>query len=213
MYLPTVFAENDSARLHDLVDGIGFGALIAATPDGGLEIAHVPLVLERAPGTLGRLHAHVARANPLWRVALAAGRVTAVLQGPHGYVSPRWYERPREHVPTWNYAVVHAQGRVAGPMSDADLRAHVDALAARHERGVPAPWRFDDLAPDLRDRLAAQIVGLTIAIDRLEGKLKLSQNRSDADRARVRAALLARGASDDLAMAALMERPAGEDLP
>jgi len=203
MYLPTVFAETDATRLHDLVDAHSFGIMIAATDDG-LEIAHLPFVLDRSGG-LGRLRVHTARANPIWRAALAAPQVTVVFAGPHGYVSPRWYEHPREMVPTWNYVAVHAHGRAAGPMPDGDLAALVTELGDRHEAGAPEPWRFGDLDPAQREKLLPQIVGLTIAIERLEGKLKLSQNRSDADRARVRAALLARGGADDVAMAALMK--------
>src|SRR5207247_1816342 len=139
-------------------------------------------------GRFGRLRVHTARANPIWRAALAAARVTAVFAGPHAYVSPRWYQRPAEHVPTWNYAVAHVHGRAHGPMPDDQLAALVGELAERHEAGAPEPWRFTDMTPDDRDKLLPQIVGLSIAIERLEGKFKLSQNRSDADRARVRAA-------------------------
>jgi transcriptional regulator len=203
MYLPTVFAETDTARLHDLLDAHSFGVMIVAT-EGGLEIAHLPFVLDRTGG-LGRLRVHTARANPIWRAALDARQVTVVFAGPHGYVSPRWYERPREMVPTWNYVAVHAHGRAEGPLPDHDLAALVAELAERHEAGAPEPWRYADLEPAQREKLLPQIVGLSIEIERLEGKLKLSQNRSDADRARVRAALLARGGADDVAMAALMK--------
>lgn len=202
MYLPRHFREEDRDRLHALVAANSFGTLIVPHEDG-LEISHLPFALDREGG---RLRTHVARTNPIWQKALAAPSVTAVFQGPHGYVSPRWYEHPARQVPTWNYAVVHAHGRAEGPLPREELRALLDELVAIHERGAPAPWSTAQLAPDFLDGLMEGIVGLSLRIERMEGKFKLSQNRSPADQRRVMDALTERGSEDDRQMVALMAR-------
>jgi transcriptional regulator len=206
MYLPRVFREDDRDRLHELVDAHSFGTLIVPHEDG-LEISHLPFVLDRE---LGRLRTHVARTNPIWQKAIAAPSVVAVFQGPHGYVSASWYEHPERQVPTWNYAVVHAHGRAEGPIHRDELRALLDDLVAIHERGAPTPWSTAPLAPDFLDGLMAGIVGLSIRIERLEGKFKLSQNRSPADQQRVIDALTERGSEDDRQMVALMMKGPGQ---
>ncbi len=175
MYDPAPFRESDVEPLHGPIDAHPFGLLL------------------------------VARANPVWRLALER-EATVVFTGPHGYVSPRWYERPHEEVPTWNYAVVHAHGRSVGSTPDAKLVALLDDLAARFDGAEPGAWRTSRLAEGDRDGMLREIVGLALPIGRLEGKFKLSQNRSEADRARVVAAFGRRGGADDLEMARLMSR-------
>jgi transcriptional regulator len=194
MYQPPLFRESDTARLHALIDAHPFGTLIVPDANGALEIAHLPFLLDRNPTPLGRLRVHVAIANPIWKLA-AARPAVAIFQGPDAYVSPTWYEKPNEQVPTWNYAVVHAHGQ-ASIMQPADLRQFVSDLTAANEPPGDRSWHLDNLNPALSTRLLDQIVGLTIQIDRLEGKFKLSQNRSPADRARVKNALTARGSTE-----------------
>ncbi|MCC6552418.1 MAG: FMN-binding negative transcriptional regulator [Polyangiaceae bacterium] len=206
MFTPRLFHEADKDRLHDLIDAHSFGVLVAHGVQGGPEISHLPFLLDRGDGARGTLRVHVARANPIWRVALE-GRVVAVFSGPDAYVSPRWYERPAEHVPTWSYAVVHAHGRAVGPMPPGELRRLLEDLTARHEASAAARgegWGVGDMEPGLADDLAQRVVGFTIPIDHLEGKLKLGQDRSPADRARVQRALEERGAPADLEIARLM---------
>lgn len=202
MYNPALFRVTDAARLHELVDAHPFGMLVAPGPHG-VEIAHVPFVLDRGKGPHGTLRFHVARANDAWRAALAAQEVLAVFRGPDAYVSASWYEKPHEEVPTWNYAVVHAHGRAAGPMSREELRRLLADIAARHETG-DAAWRLDRLDAAFVEELLGQIVGLSVEIARFDGKFKLSQNRSDEDRRRVREALAGRASEADLEMLGLM---------
>jgi len=207
VYTPSLFRESDPDRLFDLIEAHPFGTLVAQTLGGGLEISQVPFLLDRDVGARGRLRLHVARANPVWRAALEGGQVVAIFTGPDAYVSPRWYEHPREHVPTWNYAVVHAHGRVDGPLGPPDMRRLLEEMTVRFEpetAGGPAPWRLSDMAPGDVDELIGAIVGLVIHIDLLEGKLKLSQNRTPSDRARVVEALAARGRPEDLELVRLM---------
>ncbi|MGK4000398.1 FMN-binding negative transcriptional regulator [Sorangium sp. So ce1024] len=212
MYLPKVFVESDLDRQLDLIEAFSFGCLMVQDGQGGIEIAHLPFVLDRGVGPHGRLRAHVARANGIWKLATDGRPVVAVFSGPHGYVSARWYEQPTRQVPTWNYAVVHAHGRASGPMDRGELTTLLDDLAAIHERGAAEPWSTRELDRELHEGLLQGIVGFSIAIERLEGKFKLSQNRSPADQARVARALGERGRPDDLAMAQLMRsmKPSSE---
>jgi transcriptional regulator len=210
MYTPTLFEEPDIGRLHALIEAHPFGTLLAREQDG-IEICHVPFLLDRVPGRYGELRVHVARANPIWRRAERGAELTAIFAGPDGYVSPRWYEHPSQHVPTWNYAVVHAHGHARGVMAREQLLRLLDELTDRFEGGSPAPWSLSQLEAGLRESLPEGIVGLRIPIERLEGKFKLSQNRSAADRVRVLRGLRERGGTADLEMALLMEAPPAAD--
>jgi transcriptional regulator len=128
------------------------------------------------------LRGHVARANPVWKKA--KGQALAIFLGPHAYVSPSWYPSKTETgkaVPTWNYITVHAKGAIHW-MRDHDwLRAHVGALSAVHEAGREVPWMISDAPLTYIDTMLKGIVGFELAIETLEGKWKLSQNRDAAD--------------------------------
>jgi transcriptional regulator len=205
MYLPAHFVQSDRGALHALVREHPLAALVTDGPEG-LTADPVPLELDAADGEHGTLLGHVARANPLWRVA--AGRpVLAIFSGPQAYVSPSWYaSKAATHkvVPTWNYTVVHAHG-VLEAVDDAPwLRALVGRLTDRHEAGRAAPWAVADAPADYVQQMLRAIVGIRIPIARLVGKWKVSQNRSEADRLGVAAGL---GAHP---MAPLVRPPASE---
>jgi transcriptional regulator len=194
MYLPKHFEPQDERLLWDLIDQESFGMLLTVV-DGEPFASHVPFLVDRAARLL---HCHVARANPQWQHVANASRVLAIFAGPHGYVSPTWYAE-QGGVPTWNYAVVHAHGAAVCVDDVEHKRNHVEALAAKYESGRTAPW-----VPDYDVRRLVGIVGIEIRVARLEGKLKLSQNRSAADRAGVIAQLQASGRDDDAELARLM---------
>jgi transcriptional regulator len=162
--------------------------------DGRPFASHVPFLAERGERLL---HCHVARANPQWRHLAASPHALAIFAGPHGYVSPTWYAEPG--VPTWNYTVVHARGEARARDDAQHTRRHVEALAAKFERGRAVPW-----VPDYDQRRLSGIVGIELRVAALEGKFKLSQNRTPGDRARVVAELQASGRDNDAALAALM---------
>lgn len=209
MYIPKHNATQDLAVIRALVRDYGFGTMIVPRSDGQTEITHLPFLLD-ATDAGDSLRVHVARANRIWRDVLASertGDIVVVFHGPHGYVSPTWYERGREDVPTWNYAVVHAYVTTPREMSQAELERVLDDLARANETG-PAPWRFDELPGSTRDQLVPAIVGLDLPVARWEAKLKLSQNRTATDHARVMAAFEARDTEDDRAMVALMRQRA-----
>jgi len=203
MYQPRVFREERTARLHDVIERHPFGTLVVASAAGEIEISHVPILLDRTGAEHGRLGLHVAAANPIWKTALAIGRATVIFGGPHAYVSASWYGTPSEQVPTWNYVVVHASG-IPKKMDREQLLALLDGLVSANESGSGDAWSTRVLHADVRDELLQQIVGLSLDITTLEGKLKLSQNRSATDRARVIEALRARATPDDLALVELM---------
>jgi transcriptional regulator len=213
MYLPETFRLDDRAALLGHVAAHPFATLVTWLKGGtgDPEISHVPLLVAEQAGSVV-LRGHVARENPAFaHLSHGSGRgsgssswaggegcdALAIFHGPHAYVSPSVYgEHPA--VPTWNYVVVHARGR-ARLVTEPELRALLDELVARFD---DTGWRFD--APeDYARRMVGAIAGFEIAVDRLEGKWKLSQNRPVEDQHRVARWLEGR-AEDGRAVAALM---------
>lgn len=209
MYNPPVFREERIPVLHDLIRARAFAALVTLGPDG-LSAEHIPLELDPAPGPFGTLRGHVARANPVWQTYRKDVDALAVFQGPEGYVTPSWYPTKQETgkvVPTWNYAVVHARGPMRVVEDREWLRALVTRLTDRHEDGRAQRWRVTDAPEDFVDGMLKGIVGLEIAIARLEGKWKMSQNRNAADRAGVVQGLRAAGDAGSAAVADQVRAP------
>jgi transcriptional regulator len=188
MYVPAPFRESDRSTLYDFMEAHPLGVLVTAMAHGHADApyaTHLPLHLDRAAGVL---RGHLARANPhVDRLRSAAGAEVPGLvafSGAEHYITPSWYPSKAEHakvVPTWNYIAVHVQGAVTIHEDTAWLTTHLAQLTDVHEASQAHPWAMHD-AP--ADYLAAQmraIVGVTVRIDALEGKYKVSQNRSDAD--------------------------------
>ena len=187
MYLPAHFEEKRLDVLHDFVRAHPFGLCVTHGAQGLLANS-VPFLIEPGGAAgLGVLRAHVARANPVWRDP-GPGEALVVFQGAQGYVSPGWYPSKAEHgkvVPTWNYMIAQARGRFRA-IEDRDwLRALVRRLTDHHEASRSQPWRIDDAPESYLAAMLEGIVGVEIEITELEGKWKLSQNRSAADRAGV----------------------------
>ncbi len=202
MYQPRHFVETREHALHGLIDAHPFATLVANAA-AGMAVNHLPFVRQ---GDV--LRGHVARGNEL--AAMDGAAVLAIFHGPQGYVSPNWY--PSKHanggreVPTWNYAVAHVHGRLRVVHDAGWLLGLLDALTDRHEAREPSPWKVADAPADHVQKLLSAIVGIEIAIERIEGKFKLSQNHPDANRAGVIGGLTRRGQGDDLALAALMQK-------
>jgi transcriptional regulator len=183
LYQPSHFTVGDRAALIALMHERPLATLVSVA-DGAPQFTHLPLEVEETAAGM-RLLGHVARANPHWSQWSDGAAVTAVFRGPDGYVSPRCYAA-REAVPTWNYIVVHAQGRI-GITHDSAQKEHIlKALIDRHDDAYRPQW--DDLPESYREGMKRAIVGLTIEVERLDGKFKLGQNRPAQDRAAVRAA-------------------------
>ncbi|MBO0735043.1 MAG: FMN-binding negative transcriptional regulator [Alphaproteobacteria bacterium] len=201
VYLPPHFTESRPEVLIEHIARHDFGLLMSHGADG-IIASHIPFLTDGGGENL-HLHAHLARANPQVAQLSRGGEVLAVFHGPHAYISPSWYAGGPS-VPTWNYADVHAYGIVRIIEDDDWLRRLLRALSQRHEARNPVPWRMQDLPETYVRSMLQGIVGLDIAVTRLEGKYKLSQNRPAADHPRVIAALEERGEAGALAVADLM---------
>jgi transcriptional regulator len=205
VYLPPAFTETREEVLLAHLERYDFGLLMTHGA-AGLIASQIPFVAERRGGKL-YLQAHIARANPqaddLEPGDLNGGEALAIFSGPHAYISPGWYEGGPA-VPTWNYASVHAYGAARRIDDPAWLRDLVRRLSERHEAREPAPWSMEGLAEAYVQSMLKGIVGIEIAVSRLEGKFKLSQNRPAADRPRIIAALKRRADPDSHAVAQLM---------
>ena len=187
MYIPDHFRPADE-DVAELLANIGAADLVTATAEG-LLATMLPLIHEptqpstQAGGAHGRLMGHVARNNRQWKVPPIGGAMV-IVRGPDAYISPAWYAAKREHgrvVPTWNYITVHAHGRLVIHDDTTWVEANVRRLSDHHEASRPEPWSVDDAPPPYVEGQLRAIVGVEILIDRVEGKWKLSQNRSDAD--------------------------------
>jgi transcriptional regulator len=197
MYTPKHFRTDDLAHMHALIRSYNFGILVTQGAEGAPFATHLPFLLNERQGPNGALLAHVARANPQWRDLAAGQEALAIFQGPHAYVTPSWYSAG-PNVPTWNYGVVHAYGRARIIDDPTELREMLGALVGYHEASFEQPWPMD-LPDEYMERMIRGVVGFEIPIARLEGKLKLSQNRNAEERRRVAEAL---AESDDQLSAA-----------
>jgi transcriptional regulator len=199
MYVPKHFAETRADILHGLIRDCPFASVVVQTA-GGLAANHLPFELVGSA-----LHGHVARGNEL--AGLDGAEVLAIFRGPDGYVSPNWYPTKQEthrEVPTWNYAVVHVHGRLKVIENATWLRTLLERLADRHEAAEPQPWRITDAPDDHIEKSLRAIVGIEIAIERIEGKFKLSQNHPERNRRGVIAGLHRRDGDGDAELARLM---------
>lgn len=208
MYQPAAHEEKDLAVLHALIRAHPLGAWITPGADG-LIANHIPFLLDPSQGESGCLRAHVARANPVWREMSTQAPSLVLFQGAESYVTPSWYPSKHQHgkaVPTWNYVVVHVHATPRAVDDPAWLRAHLEQLTAVHEAKQAVPWKVDDAPEDYLQRMIGGIVGIEMPIDRIEGKWKVSQNRTMADRLGVVAGLIDRGGDRASAMAELVRQ-------
>jgi transcriptional regulator len=207
MYIPRVNQEDRLPVLHRLMEEQPFASLITVG-SGGLFASHIPMVLEQN-GAMGLLKGHLSRANAQWRDYSPAVEALAIFAGPQHYITPTWYPEKEETgkvVPTWNYVVVHAYGRLKVVEDGEWLMAHLEKLTRIHEDGSPVPWKVGDAPADYIASQVKGIVGLEMTIERLEGKWKVSQNRSEQDRIGVATGLAELNTTQSLAMKALVER-------
>ncbi|EEA02412.1 FMN-binding negative transcriptional regulator [Burkholderia sp. H160] len=195
MYVPAHFNESDPEVLHALITQHPFGTLVTHGKSG-LDANHIPFELlpgERTPGTL---QAHVARANPLLQDIADGDEVLVIFRAGDAYISPTWYPSKHEQhrqVPTWNYVVVHAHGRIRIRDDEKFVRGVVARLTRTHEANEETPWKMGDAPSDYLDGMLKAIVGLEIDITRLVGKRKLGQNKEARDIRGAGEALRARG--------------------
>jgi transcriptional regulator len=180
MYIPRANEETRLPILHELIEAQPFASLITLG-SSGLFASHIPMVLHRDNGASGLLRGHLSRANKQWQEFSPTVQALAIFSGSHHYITPSWYAEKAETgkvVPTWNYAVVHAYGHLKVIEDPTWLLDHLTTLTNIHEAAFPAPWQVSDAPADYIESLVKGIVGLELSIDRIEGKWKLSQNRS-----------------------------------
>ena len=195
MYVPSHFDETQLYILHDLIENNALGVLIT-NGKSGLDANHVPFDLNRSQGQHGVLHCHVARNNPVWQEVTTGDEVLVVFRAADAYISPQWYLSKHEthkQVPSWNYLVAHAYGRITVRDDEAYVRRNVSRLTRKHEASQPMPWKMSDAPKDYIDVMVKMIVGLEIEITRLVGKAKLSQNKEVRDIRSAGEALCAQG--------------------
>lgn len=183
MYVPPHFAESRAEVLHDLIAKNPLGILFTHGKSG-LDANHIPFELNANEGAKGVLHFHVARKNPVWQDIVNGDEVLVVFQAGDAYISPQWFPSKKEfhkQVPTWNYIVVHAYGRVTIRDDERYVRGLVARLTRVHEASQPVPWKMTDGPKDYIDLMLSAIVGIEIEITRLVGKTKVSQNKEVRD--------------------------------
>ena len=203
MYLPAHFNEQRAELLRELIREQPLGTLVTLGAEG-LNANHVPFEFDAEPAPLGTLRCHVAWSNPVWRDFLPAVEALVIFQGPKAYVSPSFYPSKQvtgEVVPTYNYVIVHGYGAMKIIHDREWLRGLVTRLTNRFEAGRPAPWRVTDAPAAFIDKQLGAIVGIEIALTKLNGKWKVSQNRPVDDRKGVIEGLTERGDMESAAIA------------
>ena len=205
MYVPTAFRNEDLASLHGAIRAARLTNFVTVTADG-LQATPLPFLLDAEAGQNGTLLGHIARANPQWKSPPTA-EALAIFMGPDAYVSPSWYATKAETgkvVPTWNYSTIHAYGTVEFFDDPQRLLALVTRLTDLHEQPRAKPWSVSDAPEAYIQSQLRGIIGVRMTISRLEGKRKLSQNRTAEDRAGVAAGLAESPSAADRAVAALI---------
>ncbi|WGD31924.1 FMN-binding negative transcriptional regulator [Ancylobacter sp. WKF20] len=205
MYTPPAFREDDPATLRQIIRAARLATLVTATADG-LMATPLPLYLDESEGAHGVLYGHLAKANPQWKAA-PLGEALVLFSGADAYITPSWYAAKREHgkvVPTWNYEAVHAYGPAEFFEDAARLREAVTRLTQLYEQPRAEPWAVTDAPETFIASQLKGIVGLRLPITRLEGKRKMSQNRSEADREGVARGLAESDSPSDRAVAAMI---------
>lgn len=197
MYIPSNFKMDDLSIAHDFINEFGFGVIVSKSLTG----THIPFVLHRNEGEKGTLYTHCAKANSHWR-ELDDTEVLIIFTGPHSYISPSWYAQS-PGVPTWNYAAVHVYGKVSILNGNETLEA-VEEIVQKYEPELLV--KRDIVTNEFRDKLLSGIVGLKIELSKIEGKLKLGQQRKKEDQIGVYTALSNSQNLDDLALANYMQK-------
>jgi len=178
--------------MHELIRAQPLATLVTQS-GGGLEANHIPMVIVGGVTAFGVLHGHIARANPLFNGSSNELDALVIFHGPQLYITPSWYPTKKENggkvAPTWNYAAVHAHGRLRFVDDAKWLRANLESLTAQNEAPFPKPWAVDDAPEDYLERMIANIVGIEIVISKLQGKWKVSQNQPAQNQAGVVAGL------------------------
>tara|TARA_R110002153_G_scaffold19073_3_gene65889 strand:- start:11026 stop:11646 length:621 start_codon:yes stop_codon:yes gene_type:complete len=205
MFVPNKFNMLEIADKHRFIAEFGFGVMISS--EDNLSATHLPFVLQTDEGEQGVLYAHCAKANPHWK-NIEAAQVLVIFTGPHSYISPSWYSS-KPAVPTWNYTAVHAYG-IASLLDPQETLKAVDQVVEKYEPQLLIDQ--DIVTEPFKHKMLAAIVGFKIELTKLEGQLKLGQNRSKNDQAGIYDALNRSSSYEDLALAKYMQKLGMGDL-
>lgn len=184
MFLPEIFVEKDLEKLYALIQDYPFATLISHSAEG-VEANHLPfkLLLDKESDT-AVLIAHIAKGNPLHTQIENNTDVLVIFQGEQGYISPNWYptkQQHHQHVPTWNYQVVHIKGKINFIHDEKSLRGILAKLTRTHEAKQAKPWKMSDAPSEYIAEELKGIIGIEVQIEKITGKFKLSQNREKID--------------------------------
>jgi transcriptional regulator len=207
MYIPRHNEEKRVSVMPSLMLSRPLGTLVTLGASG-LFASHIPMILEDDGSQFGILKGHISRANTQWRDFVPTVDALAIFAGHQHYISPNWYPETKKHgkeVPTWNYVVGHAYGPLKVIQDEHWLLTNVEKLTNIHEAASSIPWKVSDAPKDFIQSQLKGIVGLEVPIQRLEGKWKVSQNRTERERNGVVDGLARLNTPDSLAMKALVE--------
>lgn len=208
MYIPNHFSETNREALHDVMRAYPLATLVSHSSNS-FDANHLPLHFTQLSDAPGMLSGHVARANPLCKEIIDGKDVLAIFHGPNAYITPSWYPTKASTgmvVPTWNYVVVHAHGKLR-VRDDTDwLRTHLETLTAEQESAFEKPWQLEDAPSEFIDKLISAVVGIEIEIIRLTGKCKVSQNQALENQMGVMQGLSQSGNDKDREMGAVIAR-------
>lgn len=206
MYVSKHHQLTNRDAIFSLMEAYPLGAWVCHA-EGALVANHIPFYLDRSEGPFGTLVGHVSRANSIWRNLSTATCSVVMFQGPQAYITPGWYPSKQEHgrvVPTWDYAVAHVHGTARAVEDERWLLKMLNRLADFHEAKQQAPWKVADAPASYIKKLSRAIVGIEIPVERLEGKLKASQDEAMQDRKGTVAGLRNSSRDEEKAMAGLV---------
>ncbi|GAA5235858.1 FMN-binding negative transcriptional regulator [Verticiella sediminum] len=209
LFMPERFTGWPQADAVRLVQQLRFGLLVSIF-ENELQFSHLPLLVDVEDGRIVRLRGHFARQNPHWRALAADPRATVVFNGPNAYLSAQWFTPECEAAPSWNYVVVHVNGRVRLLDTPEQTSAIVDELVEVNEAELPERWPLEDYSPERRARLLPHILGFALDVDDVLPKFKLNQHYADADKLGAARGLESRGTDAARAIAAYMRASIGK---
>lgn len=208
MYCPKHFEQHNIEAMHSLMRTFPLATLVMPTTQG-IAVNHIPMHLSTASESSGLLSGHIPRTNSIWQEYAEGSTAIAVFHGPQAYITPSWYKSKRRHgkvVPTWNYTTVHAHGPVHVIHDRQWLMSHLEQLTDQLESSFEHPWAVSDAPREFTEKLVDHLVGVEMPIETLEGKWKVSQNRSEEDRIGVAEGLEGESDTDWALMSELVAR-------
>ena len=183
LYIPKAHLVDERKFLHDFMEEFSFVDLITATPT--LRITHIPCYIDRTRGEFGTVFGHISKNNIQTQTFDGEHPAVIVFRGPHGYISPSWYAKPESSVPTWNFGVVHASGKLQGVSDKVMLRKMLAKLIDKNEDYSKSKYDFSKLPDSYVGGMLGGIVGFEMKIELLEGKFKMGHERGEAERKNV----------------------------